>query len=267
MTSASVDDDTGASVLQVAHHGAVAVVTMNRPAQMNAADAVLHRRLAEVWAEIGVDRSVRAVVLTGAGKAFSAGGDFPRMVATQVDQDIQDEVFDEARRTVLGMVNLPQPVIAAINGPAVGLGASLAALCDLSVMAETAFLADPHLGVGLVSADGAAILWPLLIGLARAKEFVLLGERITASRALEIGLVNRVVPHAETVQVALDIAEKLTKLPHRSLQDTKRVMNSHAIRALDASFEYAMSAERQSVNSVEHAELVQKLIARSARTS
>jgi enoyl-CoA hydratase len=267
MSGVSVSAETGDSVLKVDRHGAVAVVTMNRPAQMNAADAVLHRRLAEVWAEIGSDRSVRAVVLTGAGKAFSAGGDFPRMVATQTDQDIQDEVFDEARRTVLGMVNLPQPVVAAINGPAVGLGASLAALCDISVLADTAFLADPHLGVGLVSADGTAILWPLLVGLGRAKEFVLLGERINATRALEIGLVNRVVPQSETVQVAMEIAEKLTRLPHRSLQDTKRVMNSHAVRALDASFEYAMSAERQSVNSAEHAALVKKLIERSARTS
>ena len=100
------------------------------------------------------------MVLTGAGRAFSAGGDLPRMVATQQDPTIQDEVFDEARKTVLGMIELPQPLIAAVNGPAVGLGASLVTLCDLAVASEGAYLADPHLSVGLVPADGAALLWP-----------------------------------------------------------------------------------------------------------
>ena len=173
--------------------GPVRIVTMNRPESLNAADAVMHRELADVWGLLAADPGCRAVVLTGAGRAFSAGGDLPRMVATQQDQAIQDEVFDEARRTVLGMIELPQPLIAAVNGPAVGLGASLVSLCDLAIASETAFLADPHLGVGLVPADGAALLWPMMMGLMRAKEYVFTGERIPAARALEWGLVNRVV--------------------------------------------------------------------------
>jgi enoyl-CoA hydratase len=252
------------STLVVDCQDAVAVVRMNRPEQHNAADAALHRRLAEVWSEIAADASIRAVVLTGAGSAFSAGGDFALMQATREDPAVADQVFAEARQTVLGMVNLPQPVVAAINGPAVGLGASLAALSDVSVAAETAFLADPHLSVGLVPGDGAAMLWPLLIGLARAKEFVFLGERISATRACELGLVNRVVPQDQVLEVAMDIAHKLARIPHRALQDTKRLMNKHANSVLQGALDQAISAERHSVLSAEHGAVVLQMIDRSA---
>ena len=211
--------------LELSQDGPVRIVTMNRPQSLNAADAVMHRELAEVWGMLAADAGCRAVVLTGAGRAFSAGGDLPRMVATQQDQAIQDEVFEEARRTVVGMIDLPQPLIAAVNGPAVGLGASLVALCDLAVAAETAFLADPHLGVGLVPADGAALLWPMMIGLMRAKEYVFTGDRIPAATALEWGLVNRVVPAGEALSSALELAHRIAAHPARALRDTKRLMS------------------------------------------
>lgn len=255
----------GTAVLEVEFHNGVALVRMNRPDQKNAADATLHRRLAEVWAEIADNRAVRAVVLTGAGRAFSAGGDFDLTRATQTDAGVRDVVFDEARRTVLGMINLPQPIVAAINGPAVGLGASLAALCDLSVAADTAFLCDPHLGVGLVPGDGAAMLWPLLIGLARAKELVFLGGRVSASKALEIGLVNRVVPQEQTIAEALKLAHQLAEVPHRALQDTKRLMNKQVVQVITAALDQAIAAERQSVVSGEHIALLQKVAARGAK--
>jgi enoyl-CoA hydratase len=235
-------------------------VTMNRPASLNAVDGVMHRELAEVWSLLGADPGCRAVVLTGAGRAFSAGGDLPRMVATQKDRAIQDEVFDEARRTVLGMIELPQPVIAAVNGPAVGLGASLVSLCDLAIASETAFLADPHLGVGLVPADGAALLWPMLIGLMRAKEYIFTGERIPAALAQEWGLVNKVVPAGEVLPCALALAHKLSERPAQALRDTKRVMNLHATRALAEALDQALAFERASVNSNEHAELTRQLV-------
>ncbi|MFB1298560.1 enoyl-CoA hydratase/isomerase family protein [Mycobacterium sp. pW049] len=253
----------GAPPLTVDGEGPVAIITLNRPGQHNAADSTLHRRLAEVWSEVGADRSIRAVVLTGAGESFSAGGDFALMKATSGDPDVADVVFAEARATVLGMIELPQPIVAAVNGPAVGLGASLAALSDVTVAAETAFLADPHLAVGLVPGDGAAMLWPLLIGLSRAKHLVFLGERITAAEALEIGLVNRVVPAGKAVEVALEVAQQLARVPHRALQDTKRLMNQHAVRALRDGLDQAISAERHSVVSPEHAERVDKMIARA----
>ena len=250
--------------LELSQDGPVRIVTMNRPQSLNAADAVMHRELAEVWGMLAADAGCRAVVLTGAGRAFSAGGDLPRMVATQQDQAIQDEVFEEARRTVVGMIDLPQPLIAAVNGPAVGLGASLVALCDLAVAAETAFLADPHLGVGLVPADGAALLWPMMIGLMRAKEHVFTGDRIPAATALEWGLVNRVVPAGEALSSALELAHRIAAHPARALRDTKRLMNLQAARALVGMLDQALACERGSVNSAEHAELTRQLIARSA---
>ena len=243
--------------------GPVRIVTMSRPESLNAADAVMHRELADVWGLLAADPGCRAVVLTGAGRAFSAGGDLPRMVATQQDQAIQDEVFAEARRTVLGMIELPQPLIAAVNGPAVGLGASLVSLCDLAIASETAFLADPHLGVGLVPADGAALLWPMLMGLMRAKEYVFTGERIPADRALEWGLVNRVVAPEDVLPDAVALAHRLAGHPARALHDTKRLMNLHATRALVGMLDQALACERASVNSADHAELSMQLIAAS----
>lgn len=241
----------------------VRIVTMDRQESLNAADAVMHRELAEVWRLLAADPGCRAVVLTGAGRAFSAGGDLPRMVATQEDPKIQDEVFDEARRTVLGMIELPQPLIAAVNGPAVGLGASLVTLCDLAVASEGAYLADPHLSVGLVPADGAALLWPMMIGLMRAKEYVFTGERIPAATARELGLVNRVVPAAEVLPCAVALAHKLSGHPARALRDTKRLMNLHATRALVGMLDQALACEQASVNSAEHADLTRRLIART----
>ncbi|HNP56756.1 MAG TPA: enoyl-CoA hydratase/isomerase family protein [Gordonia sp. (in: high G+C Gram-positive bacteria)] len=246
--------------IAIRHEGPVAVVTLNRPEAMNAADAVMHRELAQIWDVIAADTTVRAVVLTGAGRAFSAGGDFPRMVATQRDQDIQDEVFAEARRMVGSMVDLPQPLIAAVNGPAVGLGASLVTLCDMAIAAESAFIADPHLGVGLVPGDGAALLWPLTIGLMRAKEYVFTGARIPATTARELGLVNSVVPAEEVVPAAVELAQRLAEVPARALQDTKRLLNTHVTRVLTGLLDQALHAERASVNSAEHAELTQRLI-------
>jgi enoyl-CoA hydratase len=263
--TAVADQQNHAGVLRVEMDGAIAVLTMNRPDSHNASNDALHRRLATVWDEIAADPAIRAVVITGAGKSFSAGGDFALMQATRDDADVADRVFAEARQTVLGMLALPQPIVAAINGPAVGLGASLAALCDISVAAETAFLADPHLGVGLVPGDGAAMLWPLLIGLGRAKALILLGERISAAEALRVGLVNRVVAPGETLEAALDIARKLAQIPHRALQDTKRLMNAPARQAITALVDQAIAAERNSVVSPEHGEAVEKMIASAGK--
>ncbi|WP_032368511.1 enoyl-CoA hydratase/isomerase family protein [Rhodococcoides fascians] len=246
--------------LSVEADGPIRIVTMNRPDTLNAADAVMHRELGEIWSELRDDEECRVVILTGAGRAFSAGGDLPRMVATQEDQQTQDEVFDEARRSVLGMIALPQPLIAAVNGAAVGLGASLVALCDTAIASEKAFVADPHLGVGLVPADGAALLWPLMMGVMRAKHYVFTGARIPAQRAYELGLFSEVVPHDQVLDTALKLAKNLAAHPPRALQDTKRLMNQYANSALLAVLEDAMTAERRSVNSAEHAALTRQFI-------
>ena len=250
--------------LAVERDGPVVLVTMNRPAAMNAADAEMHRALAEVWAQIAADPQADVVVLTGAGPAFSAGGDFDAMVASQRDEATRTEVFDEARRTVLGMLELPQPLICAVNGPAVGLGASLATLSDLAVASEKAFFAEPHLAVGLVPADGTALLWPLLIGLMRAKEFVFTGERISAQRALELGLVCRVEPPADVLPTALQLAHRLARVPRQAMRDTKRIMAAPALAVVHQLLDSALAAETRSVTSPEHITIVGDLIAKQA---
>ena len=250
--------------LTVTTDGPVRIVTMNRPDFRNAADAVMHRELGEVWDVLASDADCRAVVLTGAGKSFSAGGDLPRMVQTQESQSIQEEVFAEARRTVTTMIALPQPLIAAVNGAAVGLGASLVSLCDLAIASDRAFLADPHLGVGLVPADGAALLWPLIMGAVRAKEYVFTGDRIPAETARELGLINKVVPAEDLMPTTMALAHRLSEVPHQALRQTKRLMNTHITRALGGLIEDAIAAERASVNSPEHQQLTRKLVDEAA---
>jgi hypothetical protein len=160
------------------------------------------------------------------------------------------------------MARFPAPVIAAVNGPAVGLGCSMALLSDLVLMAEGAFLADPHLSVGLVPGDGGPMLLPLIVGPARAKEMLFLGERVPATEAVRLGLANRVVPGEQLLDEAMDLARRLAALPVRALRDTKRAVNLHLEHAMATVMEDALAAERDSMRSAEHAEIVAKLVAR-----
>src|SRR5262245_27667099 len=169
--------------LRVEARGAVRILTLNRPTALNAADAALHGRLARVWAELAADESAAAIVLTGAGKAFSGGGDLELLSRMTADEKLRAEIMAEAADIVRGMTSVRVPIIAAVNGPAVGLGCSLASMCDLVVMEEHAYFADPHVALGLVAADGGALTWPLLTSLLRAKEFILLGDRLSAADA------------------------------------------------------------------------------------
>ena len=155
------------------------------------------------------------MVLTGRGRAFSAGGDFHVMTRVQRDEAFREQNIDEARRIITGMVRCPVPVIAAVNGPAVGLGCSLALLSDMVLMAEGAYLADPHVQVGLVAGDGGAMVLPLIVGLARAKELLFLGERVSGEEAVRLGLANRVVPRDKLLDEAMDLARAAGRAARR----------------------------------------------------
>ena len=167
---------------------------MNRPEQLNATNHGLHRGLAELFPQIDADADARAVVLTGNGRAFSAGGDFTYLDELARDGSLRRETLVHGRQIVTGMVACRVPIVAAVNGPAVGLGCSLVALSDIVFMAESAHLADPHVMIGLVAADGGPVTWPLLTSLQLAKEYALTGDRIPAERAAQIGLVEPRVP-------------------------------------------------------------------------
>jgi len=255
--------DDLAPELVVTAEGPVRLIELNRPEQRNAASEALHTALADVWDRLAADDGVRAVVLTGRGRAFSAGGDFHMMTRMQRDEAFREQSIAEARRIITGMVRCPVPVIAAVNGPAVGLGCSLALLSDLVLIAEGAYFADPHVQVGLVAGDGGAVVLPLIVGLARARELLFLGDRVSAEDAVRLGLANRVVPPDKLLGEAMDLARRLAALPAAALRGTKRAVNLHLEQAMGLVMETALAAERDSMASPEHAAIVAQLIAKS----
>ncbi|MCD9196965.1 enoyl-CoA hydratase/isomerase family protein [Aeromicrobium wangtongii] len=242
---------TGDDVLLVEKRpGGVAVVTLNRPTKLNAIDDALHNRLSAVWGELTLDLSVRAVVLTGSGRAFCAGGDSSTFPFGEDPEKVRRVRMSSVRDIVDHMVGFPLPVIAAVNGAAVGLGATLISLCDLTVMSEEAFLSDPHVSVGMVAGDGNAVTWPFLMSLARVKEFLFTGDRIPAPLALELGLVNRVEPAAETLDAAIALAQRLADQPTQAVQQTKRLVNMHLRQAAGLMMDMAVALETESFSNL-----------------
>jgi enoyl-CoA hydratase len=245
------------SEIDVRADGALRIITLNRPDDLNAVNDNLHVGLARLWQRLTDDATARAAVITGNGKAFSAGGDFAYLAELAEDADLRAKTIRDGREIVLGMARCRIPVIAAVNGPAVGLGCSLVALSDIVYIAKDAFLADPHVQVGLVAADGGPLTWPLHISLLLAKEYALTGTRIRAERAVELGLANHVAddPFAEAVACA----KRIMELPQQAVESTKRVLNIHLERAVLASLDYALSAEHQSFLTEDFRAIVTKL--------
>ncbi|MDZ7675507.1 MAG: enoyl-CoA hydratase-related protein [Acidimicrobiales bacterium] len=250
MTDPTRNDDLP-DVIEVEADGPVRIIRLNRPDDLNATNHELHQGLAELWPQLDEDTDARVAVITGKGRAFSAGGDFSYIDELSRDEDLRSESLRHGRQIVTGMVGCRVPVVAAVNGPAVGLGCSLVALSDIVYMAESAHLADPHVMVGLVAADGGPITWPLLTSLQLAKEYAITGDRIPAERAAAIGLANHVVADDEVFDEAMACAQRIAKLPARTVQDTKRVLNMHLERAVLATIDFALTAEYRSFGSPE----------------
>ena len=243
--------------ISVEADGPLRIITLNRPDALNAVDDALHSGLAALWQHLNQDRDARAAVLTGNGRAFSAGGDLAYLDELGRDPDLRAKTILHGREIVLGMVRTRIPVVAAVNGPAVGLGCSLVALSDIVYMAETAYLADPHVQVGLVAADGGPLTWPLQISVLQAKEYALTGARISAARAVEIGLANHVV--ADPLSEAIACAKKIMELPRQAVESTKRMLNMHVERAVLNTLDYANAAEDQSFQTEDFRQIVARL--------
>jgi enoyl-CoA hydratase/carnithine racemase len=237
--------------VQIEADGPIRIIRLNRPDQLNATNRELHAGLAALWPQLDADLDARAAVITGNGRAFSAGGDFDYISDLADDVELRTETLVHGRQIVTGMVGCRVPVVAAVNGPAVGLGCSLVALSDIVFIAESAHLADPHVMIGLVAADGGPVTWPLLTSLQLAKEYALTGDRIPARRAAEIGLVNHVCADDAVFDEAMACARKIAALPQRAAEDTKRILNLHLERAVLAALDFAFAAEDRSFRSPE----------------
>jgi enoyl-CoA hydratase len=245
--------------IDVRADGGLRIITLNRPDALNAVNDDLHAGLARLWPRLSRDPDARAAVLTGAGRTFSAGGDFSYLAELGQDANLRAKTIADGRDIVLGMARCRIPVVAAVNGPAVGLGCSLVALSDIVYIAETAYLADPHVQVGLVAADGGPLTWPLHISLLLAKEYALTGMRIPAERAVELGLANHVA--ADPVAEAVACAQRILTLPQQAVESTKRLLNMHLERAVLATLDFALSAEQQSFQTEDFRAIVAGLTA------
>jgi len=222
--------------------GGVLTVTLNRPETLNAFDEQMDIEMSRLFLDVAEDKETRVVVLTGAGRAFSAGGDIEHMQAVIDNPTLFLEGMQRAKKIVFSMLDCPKPVIAKINGHAIGLGATIALFSDLSYAADHAKIGDPHVKVGFVAGDGGAVIWPQLVGYAKAKEYLLTGDLVTAEEAARLGLINHAVPADQLDAVVDAMAKRLANGASRAIEWTKASINiglkqlAHSI--LDASIAY-----------------------------
>jgi enoyl-CoA hydratase len=223
-------------------HPGVLRVTMNNPARLNAADARMHEELAEIWRDADRDETVRAIVLTGAGKAFSAGGDFDMIQGIVDDFEVRARVLREARDIVYNVINCSKPIVSAIRGPAVGAGLVCGLLADISIATPEARIIDGHTRLGVAAGDHAAIIWPLLCGMARAKYYLLLCETLTGAEAERIGVVSLLAEDAELDAKAVEIAGRLADGAPTAIRWTKYALNNW-LRAAGPTFDASLALE------------------------
>jgi enoyl-CoA hydratase len=241
--------------LLVQRHDKVLTITLNSPENLNAFTGPMHNSLSRIWDDVNDDPEVHVVVLTGAGRAFSAGGNIIAMQKKIDDPDVWDAGMPEAKRIVFRMLECDKPIIARVNGHAVGLGATVALLCDIIVAADHVRIGDPHVSAGLVAGDGGALIWPQLIGFARAKEYLLTGELMTAAEAERIGLINHVVP-AELDEKVYGLARRLAAGAMKSIRWTKQTINIPLRQLAHSMMDLSLSLETQSNLSKDHQEAV-----------
>lgn len=217
-------------------------LTLNRPEVLNAADARLHTELIEVWRTIERDPTAHVVVITGAGRAFSAGGDLKLVENAYQNYDEICRILDEARDLVYNIVHFSKPLISAINGAAVGAGLVVALLADISIAAENARLADGHVRMGVAAGDHAAIVWPLLCSMAKAKYYLMTSDFVSGPEAERIGLVSLCVPDDELLGKAMEVATTLATGPRHAIKFTKRALNQWLLQA-GPIFDHSLAVE------------------------
>lgn len=250
--------------IRVEKTGKVAKVILNRPDMLNALNWEFHSELEKFWRVVADDTEIAAIVLTGAGDAFSAGGDIKRMVRRAGNDEglkFSLGVPGGTRRLLQAMLDVDQPIIAAINGDAIGAGASVALMSDITVVKETARFGDPHVRIGLAAGDGGAVIWPLLIGPTRAKNFLLRGMLTNGKEAVDMGLLTYAEPTVEaTVAKAMEIAEEISRLPIWAVRFTKVAVNKAIKQQLTNVLETSVALESLTMHTHDFKEAVNAFV-------
>jgi enoyl-CoA hydratase len=222
------------------------VITINRPEVLNAANERLHWELGEIWRTFDEDPTSRVAVITGTGRAFSAGGDLEMIKRATVDIAEVKRQHKQTAAIVENMARTDKPIVSAINGTAVGAGLAVALLADVSIVAENAKITDGHMRLGVAAGDHAVMMWPLLCGLAKAKYYLLTADFISGAEAERIGLVSRCAPEPDVMPLALDIARRMASGPQTALQWTKRSLNQW-LKLVDPIFQHSLALEMLSL--------------------
>jgi enoyl-CoA hydratase len=226
-------------------HGIVEIVMSGEGANKSGlatADAHMHRELAEIWRDVDRDPDARVAVIRGEGKGFSAGGDLQLVEDMATHFDVRARVWREARDLVYNVINCPTPIVSAMTGPAVGAGLAVGLLADISIATASARIVDGHTKLGVAAGDHAAIVWPLLCGMAKAKYHLLLCEPVDGETAERIGLVSLCVPSEELEERALEIARRLATGSQAAIQHTKLALNNW-LRAAGPAFDASLALE------------------------
>jgi len=224
----------------------ILTATLNRPESLNAVNADLHTELVEMYADFERDDEAHVMILTGAGRGFCSGGDVGGGLLKGEDlQQTMQQIFWEARRLIMNILEVDKPILAAVNGPAAGLGVTLALFCDIVYASEKARLGDTHVKVGVVAGDGGAVIWPLLVGVNRAKELLMTGDLLDAQEAFRIGLVNHVVPHEQLMEVVRERARQLVSGSTLAIRGTKKSVNVYMKWMVNQVLDLSMHLEKE----------------------
>jgi enoyl-CoA hydratase len=235
---------TGYSEFNVEVKEGIGTLKFNRPEILNAVSPETMRQMSHLWPELDADPEVKAIILTGEGRKFSVGADYKAMESGPWQDPFAADTFAEATRRVRAQLDVRVPVIAAINGDVIGGGATIALMCDIILMEESARIGDPHVRAGAVAGDGGAVLWPLLCGPLLAKEFLMTGDLMSAERAERIGLVNRVVPDGTSYDEAVALARRfVTELPPVAVKWTKYSVNQLIRANMNVAFDLSLAFE------------------------
>jgi enoyl-CoA hydratase len=237
--------------IKLTRNGAVLTISLDRPEKFNAFNPAMHHALARLLFDVSYDEEIKVIVLTGEGRAFSAGGDMSSERITPAE--FAHEAID-ARNIVQGLLDCDKPIICRLNGDAIGLGATIALLCDVVVAADTARIGDPHVRMGLVAGDGGALIWPLLVGPMVAKYYLLTGDLIAAPEAQSFGLITRSVAAEKLDETVASIAGKLTAGATLAIRFTKRSINAALKSQASLQFDLSLGYEGITVLSDDHSE-------------